>query len=251
MWLGKGDLNGGMVNNALLTVHNLVAGYGKALVLNHISLTVDFPEIVALLGANGAGKTTTLRAIIGLIPCWEGEIVFGEIRINQLPPSDRVRLGLAYCPEGRGIFANLSVLENLRVGAYTLRNRREFLENLHDVFALFPRLKERLHQLAGYLSGGEQQMLAIGRALMSKPKMLLLDEPSLGLAPILVKEIYSKIVELHGEQKISILLVEQNVDIALTVSHRAYVLEKGQIVLYGLSSDLRSHPVIQTAYLGG
>ena len=233
-----------------LQVESVVTGYGKARVLHHVSLKVDRGAIVCLLGSNGAGKTTLMRAVVGLLPCWSGRIVFKEEDITPLSPDKRIRLGIAYSPEGRNIFANLTTLENLYVGGYIIRNKRFLLSNVADTLELFPRLRDRLHQPAGSLSGGEQQMLAIARALMSNPQLLLLDEPSLGLAPLVVEEIYKKIVRINSEAHVSVLVVEQNVDFALRTAKYGYVLEKGAIVLEGQSSELLSHPLIQQAYLG-
>ncbi|MEM2567807.1 MAG: ABC transporter ATP-binding protein [Candidatus Bathyarchaeia archaeon] len=236
--------------NGWLCVDQVVSGYGKARVLHSVSLNVEQGAVVCLLGPNGAGKTTLMRTIVGLLPCWLGRIVFNNQDITHTPPDKRVRLGIAYSPEGRNIFANLTVLENLRMGGYIIRNRQLLAKNILEAFDLFPRLKERQHQTAGSLSGGEQQMLAIARALMSNPLLLLLDEPSLGLAPIVVEEIYKKIAQINNDKKTSILLVEQNVDLALSIAKHGYVLEKGEITLTGRALDLLSHPFVQQSYLG-
>lgn len=236
--------------SAVLRVQNITTGYGKALVLREISVEAYSGEIVALLGPNGAGKTTFMRAVMGLVPCWTGKIFLQADEITNLPPEIRVSMGLGYCPEGRNIFANLTVIENLYVGGHTVQNKRKLKENLEEVFSLFPRLKARSRQIAGSLSGGEQQMLAIGRALMSNPTILLLDEPSLGLAPLLVEEIYRKVKQISKEKDVTLIMVEQNVDIALEVANRGYVLEKGEITLSGSSAELWGHPFVQRSYLG-
>jgi branched-chain amino acid transport system ATP-binding protein len=236
---------------AVLEVKNLVVNYGVITALQGVSLTVRAGDIVTLIGANGAGKTTTLRAISGLLRARGGQIVYQGRTVTHLPAHHLPRLGLAHVPEGRMIFANLTVEENLRMGAYLVREKRAILQGFDYVYGLFPRLKERLHQLAGTLSGGEQQMLAIGRALMGKPKFLMLDEPSLGIAPLLVHKIFEKIVEINRQQGITILLVEQNANLALDVARYGYVLETGKILLEGESSDLRKNPKVKSAYLGG
>jgi branched-chain amino acid transport system ATP-binding protein len=235
----------------MLEIKNLVVGYGAITALHGISLSVPAGGIVTLIGANGAGKTTALKAISGLLKPKSGEVLYAGKNISGLPPHEIVKLGLSHVPEGRMIFANLTVLENLQMGAYLQKDRQEIRRELEHVFVLFPRLKEREQQVAGTLSGGEQQMLAIGRALMSKPKLLLLDEPSLGLAPLLVKTIFEKIVEINREQGLTILLVEQNANLALEISQFGYVLETGKIVLSGDSASLRQNPQVQSAYLGG
>jgi branched-chain amino acid transport system ATP-binding protein len=208
-------------------------------------------SIVTLIGANGAGKTTTLKTISGLLKPKSGEIFYDGQNIAGLPTHQIVARGLSHVPEGRMIFANLTVLENLQLGAYLQKDKKIIRHELEHVFSLFPRLKEREKQIAGTLSGGEQQMLAIGRALMSKPKLLLLDEPSLGLAPLLVKAIFEKIVEINREQGLTILLVEQNANLALEISHFGYVLETGKIILQDDSAALRQNPQVKSAYLGG
>lgn len=233
-----------------LHIDRVVSGYGKARVLHSVSLDVGEGAIVCLLGPNGAGKTTLMRTILGLLPCWSGKIVFKNHDITNALPDRRVRLGIAYSPEGRNVFANLTVLENLYMGGYLIKNRHIRSKNISELFTLFPRLKERQSQIAGSLSGGEQQMLAIARALMSNPQLLLLDEPSLGLAPIVVEEIYKKVAQINTEKNTGILLVEQNVDLALGIAKYGYVLEKGEITLTGHASDLLSHPFIQQSYLG-
>ena len=233
----------------LLSIENVTTGYEKAQVLKKININLGKGEIVALIGANGAGKTTSLRCITGIIKPWEGTIKFNNQKIDALESYEIVSLGISYCPEGRDIFANLSVYENLKVGGYLINDRREFKSNLNKIYELFPRLQERCNQIAGSLSGGEQQMLAIGRALMSKPSVLLLDEPSLGLAPILVESIFKAIQQINSSGT-SILLVEQNVSLALEFAQRAYVLEKGEIKLSGESKDLRESVYVKNLYLG-
>jgi len=211
----------------LLSIENVTTGYEKAQVLKKVNISLEKGEIVALIGANGAGKTTSLRCITGIIKPWEGTIKFNNQKIDALESYEIVSLGISYCPEGRDIFANLSVYENLKVGGYLIKDRREFKSNLNRVYELFPRLQERCNQIAGSLSGGEQQMLAIGRAFMLKPSVLLLDEPSLGLAPILVESIFKAIQQINSSGT-SILLVEQNVSLALELAERAYVLENSK-----------------------
>jgi len=235
----------------MLEIKNLVVGYGAISALQGISLSVKPGSIVTLIGANGAGKTTALKTISGLLKPKSGEILYHGRNIAGLPPHQIVQLGLSHVPEGRMIFANLTVLENLQLGAFLQRDRLVVRRDLEHVFRLFPRLSEREKQIAGTLSGGEQQMLAIGRALMSKPKLLLLDEPSLGLAPLLVKSIFEKIVEINRQQGLTILLVEQNANLALEVSSFGYVLETGKITLQGDSPSLRQNPQVKSAYLGG
>jgi branched-chain amino acid transport system ATP-binding protein len=225
--------------------------YGAITALHGISLSVQPGSVVTLIGANGAGKTTTLKTISGLLRARDGEILYDGKNIAGLPTHQIVKLGISHVPEGRMIFANLTVMENLQMGAYLQKDRRVVQRELDYVFTTFPRLKEREKQIAGTLSGGEQQMLAIGRALMSKPKFLMLDEPSLGLAPLLVKTIFEKIVEINRQQGITILLVEQNANLALEVSHFGYVLETGKITLQGDSATLRQNPQVKSAYLGG
>ncbi len=235
----------------MLEIKNLQVGYGAIPALHGISLSVKAGSIVTLIGANGAGKTTTLKAVSGLLKVQAGEILYEGRNIANLPPHQIVKLGLSHVPEGRMIFTNLTVLENLQLGAYLQKDRHVVRRELEHIFALFPRLKEREQQIAGTLSGGEQQMLAIGRALMSRPKLLLLDEPSLGLAPLLVKTIFEKIVEINRQQGLTILLVEQNANLALEISHFGYVLETGKVVLSGNSTALRQNPQVKSAYLGG
>ncbi len=235
----------------MLEIKNLAVNYGAIAALHGISLSVPDGKIVTLIGANGAGKTTTLKTISGLLKPASGEIIYDGQNIAGLAPHRIVARGVSQSPEGRMIFANLTVHENLQLGAYLEKNRETIRRELERVFVLFPRLKEREKQIAGTLSGGEQQMLAIGRALMSRPRLLLLDEPSLGLAPLLVKSIFEKIVEINRQQNLTILLVEQNANLALEISHFAYVLETGKVVLQGGSAELRQNPKVKSAYLGG
>jgi branched-chain amino acid transport system ATP-binding protein len=235
----------------VLEVHNLSVQYGAITALHGISLSVPAQGIVTLIGGNGAGKTTTLRAISGMVKPTSGRILFDGQDITGLAPHQIVRRGLAHSPEGRLVFANLTVMENLRMGAYLQRDARWIASELDHVFGMFPRLQERREQLAGTLSGGEQQMLAIGRALMSRPRFLMLDEPSLGIAPLLVKEIFARLVELNRERSLPILLVEQNAHLALEVSSHGYVLETGRVLLSDRSSVLRDSPEVRSAYLGG
>jgi branched-chain amino acid transport system ATP-binding protein len=233
----------------LLEVDNISLLYGHIEALHGISLTVAQGEIVALIGANGAGKSTTMRAISGLRPIAKGSIKFDGKDITKLRADLRVVRGVSQSPEGRGIFPGMTVRENLEMGAYTRRNRSEIEEDLQRAFTLFPRLQEREKQAGGTLSGGEQQMLAVGRALMSRPKLLLLDEPSMGLAPILIQQIFDIIVEIN-QQGTTVLLVEQNAQQALSRAHRAYVLETGRIVKAGTGAELLNDPAVKDAYLG-
>ena len=235
----------------MLEVHNLSVQYGAITALHGISLTVPAGSIVTLIGGNGAGKTTTLRAISGMVKPTSGRILFDGQDITGWAPHEIVRRGLAHSPEGRLVFANLTVMENLQMGAYLQRDSQWIASELDYVFGMFPRLQERREQHAGTLSGGEQQMLAIGRALMSRPRFLMLDEPSLGIAPLLVKEIFARLVELNRERSLPILLVEQNAHLALEVSSHGYVLETGRVLLSDRSSVLRDSPEVRSAYLGG
>lgn len=234
----------------LLELRDLSVSYGMIRALRGISLEVGDGEIVTLIGANGAGKSTTLRTISGLVRPAGGEILFEGRPIGRLPSHEIARIGLAHVPEGRKPFANLNVKENLRLGAYRLKDQRDIQASMERVFRSFPRLRERLHQPAGTLSGGELQMLAMGRGLMSRPRLLMLDEPSMGLSPILVDEIFSIIREIN-QAGTAILLVEQNANMALTVAHRAYVIETGAIVLAGPAAELSRDQRVQAAYLGG
>ena len=235
----------------MLNINDLKVNYGSVAALHGISLSVKQGAIVTLIGGNGAGKTTTLRAISGLQRAQAGAVVFDGRDITQLPAHEIVKLGLAHVPEGRMVFANLTVLENLQMGAYLRSDKAGIAADMAYVFTIFPRLKEREQQVSGTLSGGEQQMLAIGRALMSKPRFLMLDEPSLGIAPLLVKTIFEKIVEINRQQGITILLVEQNANLALGISHEGYVLETGRIILQDGAAALRNNPQVKSAYLGG
>jgi len=233
----------------MLEVNDLVVNYGAIQALQGISFHVQEGEVVTLIGANGAGKSTTLRAISGLLHPSAGDISYLGGSIAGKPADWIVKQGVIHVPEGRKIFAPLTVRENLEVGAYTRSDRQEIAQAMQRVFSSFPRLEERLSQLGGTLSGGEQQMLAMGRGLMAQPRLLLLDEPSMGLAPILVEEIFDIITEIH-EQGVSILLVEQNAAMALSVADRAYVLETGRIVLEGPAQEVLRNPEVQAAYLG-
>jgi len=233
----------------LLEIKDLTLLYGRIEALHGISLHVDEGEIVALIGANGAGKTTTMRAISGLRPVAKGGIVFNGQDVTRLRADKRVILGIGQSPEGRGVFPGMTVLENLEIGAYTRRDKAGVAADLDRVFGLFPRLLERRKQAGGTLSGGEQQMLAVGRALMTRPKLLLLDEPSMGLAPMLIQQIFEIITEING-QGTTVLVVEQNAQQALSRAHRAYVLETGRIVKTGTGQDLLHDPAVKDAYLG-
>ncbi len=233
----------------LLEVRDLQVAYGAIAALKGISFEVDEGEIVTLIGGNGAGKSTTLRSISGLIRPRSGSTVFRGQDITRAPSHKIVSMGISHCPEGRRPFSNLSVRENLLLGAYTQREGKETADSLERVFVRFPRLRERVGQLAGTLSGGEQQMLAMGRALMARPQILLLDEPSMGLSPILVQQIFDIIREIN-QAGTAILLVEQNAYMALSIAKRAYVLETGEVALAGSASQLRSDPKVRAAYLG-
>ena len=233
----------------MLALENISVNYGAIEALRGISLRVEKGEVVTLIGANGAGKTTTLRTITGLLEPREGRVTFEGEDISGKPTHKLVARGISMSPEGRGVFANLSVRENLQMGAYLQKNRGETAASMERVFQMFPRLKERESQKAGTLSGGEQQMLAMSRALMSRPRLLLLDEPSLGLAPLVVHTIFEAIEEIRSKGT-TILLVEQNAHAALSHSDRAYVLETGEIVMQGPSKDLAKDPRIKEAYLG-
>jgi branched-chain amino acid transport system ATP-binding protein len=233
----------------LLEIDDVSLLYGRIQALHGISLHVDEGEVVALIGANGAGKSTTLRAISGIRPVSSGAIRFNGEDITRLRADLRVVRGLSQAPEGRGIFPGMTVLENLDMGAYTRKDKAGIAADLERVLELFPRLAERRKQAGGTLSGGEQQMLAVGRALMSRPKLVLLDEPSMGLAPMLIQQIFSIITEIN-EQGTTVLLVEQNAQQALTRAHRAYVLETGRIVKSGTGTELLHDPAVKDAYLG-
>jgi len=233
----------------LLETQHLKVAYGSVVALKDLSLTVQSGELVCLIGANGAGKSTALKALAGIQPVTSGSIRYDDHAITELPPYERVRRGIALVPEGRGIFGRLTVLENLQLGAYARADATAVVRDLAYVLELFPRLAERKRQVAGTLSGGEQQMLAIGRALMGRPRLLLLDEPSMGLAPIMVQKIFT-IVRRIAADGVTILLVEQNARLALEVSQRGYVLESGRIVLADAAPALLANPDVQDAYLG-
>lgn len=234
---------------AMLEVKNLEVYYGMIAAIKGISFEVNKGEVIALIGANGAGKTTTLQTITGMIKPAAGEILFEGTDIAKVPGHKIVSMGMAHVPEGRRVFAQLSVYENLKLGAYTRKDKAEIAESLESVYKSFPRLKERKSQLAGTLSGGEQQMLAMGRALMSKPKMILMDEPSMGLSPIFVEEIFNIVREISAGGT-TVLLVEQNAKKALAIANRAYVLETGNIVLSGDAKEMMNNDSIKKAYLG-
>lgn len=234
---------------ALLELENVHTYYGNIHALKGVSLTVDEAEIVSLIGANGAGKSTTLKTISGSLQPREGTIRLSGNDLSQFKSHEIVSQGVVHVPEGRRVFAEMSVGENLQMGAFALTDNSNFAQNLDRVYTLFPRLKERRRQLGGTLSGGEQQMLAMGRAMMANPKVLLLDEPSMGLAPVLVDSIFDTIQELNKEGT-TILLVEQNARVALQIAHRGYVIETGEIVLSGSAEQLRSDEMVQKAYLG-
>lgn len=235
---------------AILSLKNISVNYGGIKALKNISIDVNEGEIITLIGSNGAGKTTTLRAISGIVKPISGEILLNGQNIVGTKPHLLVPKGISHSPEGRGIFANLTVMENLEMGAYTRSSKSEMAEDFEKVFKLFPRVKERIKQVAGTLSGGEQQMVAISRALMSRPKILLLDEPSLGLAPQIVATIFNIIQEVN-KNGMTVLLVEQNAFQSLKIAHRGYVIETGEIVLTGSGKDLLSNPKVKEAYLGG
>lgn len=234
----------------MLKLKNVDAYYGYIHTLKEVSLEIEEGNIVTLLGANGAGKTSILKVISGLLKPKSGSISFNGEDITGMSPEKIVKQGIIQSPEGRQVFPELSVAENLQIGAYTQKDRKEASRTLEKVYHYFPRLKEREKQEAGTLSGGEQQMLAIGRALMAKPKLLLLDEPSLGLAPLIVKDIFSIIQEIN-QQGTTVFLVEQNANQALSISHYAYILETGKITHHGNAADLRNDPKVKQAYLGG
>lgn len=237
----------------MLEINNLHVYYDKVHVLKDISLRLGENECVTLLGANGAGKSTLINTICGLVPPAAGSIKLEGAEISQIPAYNIVRLGISQVPEGRQIFSSMSVMDNLRLGAYTRFShapKDKIAEDMEHVFQIFPRLKERKNQLSGTLSGGEQQMLAIGRALMSKPKILLLDEPSLGLAPLVVQFIFETITRLRHESSISVMMVEQNARAAFQIAERGYILETGKIIMEDISSALVNNPDVQKAFLG-
>jgi branched-chain amino acid transport system ATP-binding protein len=237
-------------NGTLLSIQNLQVAYGNILALQGISVEVQEGEIVTLIGANGAGKSTLLRAISGVVPIRSGKITFGSTDLNSVPAHRIVEMGVAHVPEGRGIFANLTVLENLKLATWSRKDRNELRGEYQRVFEIFPRLAERQSQLAGTLSGGEQQMLAVARALMTRGRLMLLDEPSMGLAPVLVREIFQTLREINATGT-TILLVEQNARQALKLAHRGYVLETGRLTVEGTASELMDNPSVKAAYLGG
>jgi branched-chain amino acid transport system ATP-binding protein len=239
-----------MAERALLTIQDLFVSYGGIRALQGISLDVYKGEIVTLIGANGAGKSTLLRAISGIVPVESGTITYGDTNLKSVPAHRIVELGVAHVPEGRGIFANLTVLENLKLATWSRKDRGALGQDYDKVFKLFPRLDERKLQLAGTLSGGEQQMLAVGRALMTRGQMVLFDEPSMGLAPVLVREIMQTIKDIN-QTGTTILLVEQNARQALKIAHRGYVLETGTLTLAGNAKELMDDPKVKAAYLGG
>jgi branched-chain amino acid transport system ATP-binding protein len=234
---------------SMLNVENVHTYYGKIHALKGISLTIEKGEIVTLIGGNGAGKTTTLRTISGLLKPSEGRVTLNNEDLIKYPAHEIVYKGVSMVPEGRGVFARLSVTENLEMGSYSRSDKAEINRNFDRVFGLFPRLKERRTQLAGTLSGGEQQMLATGRALMSNPSLLLMDEPSMGLAPVLVELIFDTIEQINKEGT-TILLVEQNALMALSIAHRGYVLQTGEIIIKDTAANLKNDPTVQKAYLG-
>ena len=234
---------------AFLEASNLHAAYGQTRVLHGMNFAMDEGTITTLLGANGAGKTTTLRALCGMVRT-EGEIHFSGQRIDGRATEDIVRLGIAHVPDGRGTFVNLSTEENLRLGAYTRKDRDNVESDLERMYGYFPRLKERRAQQAGTLSGGEQQMLAVSRALMLRPKLMLLDEPSFGLAPLIVTELFGILRAVNEKERVSMLVVEQNAAMALNLADRAYVIETGRVVLSGLAADIRKDDAVRRAYLG-
>ena len=235
----------------ILEVNDLNVYYGGIHAIKNISFEIKKGEIVSLIGANGAGKTSTLHAISGLIPIKAGEISLNGMNVTNIEAHKLVSQGMAHVPEGRRIFTELTVLENLEMGAYARNDYTQIKEDMEEIFKLFPRLAERKKQLAGTMSGGEQQMLAMARALMSKPSLLLLDEPSMGLAPLFVQEIFKIIEKVNKEQGVTVLLVEQNANMALSIADRGYVLETGQIILEGTGKELITNPEIKKAYLGG
>ena len=234
---------------SLLELKKVHAAYGATRVLHGIDFAMAANSITALLGANGAGKTTTLRAICGMVRA-QGEVRFGGERIDGRKTEDIVRLGIAHVPDGRGTFANFTTEENLRLGAYTRKDRNQIPGDLERIYGYFPRLKERREQQAGTLSGGEQQMLAVSRALMLRPRLLLLDEPSFGLAPLVVKELFGILRTINQREKVSMLLVEQNASMALELADRAYLIETGRVVLSGSASDIRGNDAVRRSYLG-
>lgn len=235
---------------SLLSVENVRAGYGSMEVLHDVTLSLDEGEIVTLIGANGAGKSTTLNVICGIVRPWSGIVRIREKEVTRVSTPEIVRLGVSQVPEGRKLFSELTVRENLEMGAYLRRDKTEVRRDMEHIFELFPILRDRMNQRAGSLSGGEQQMCAIGRALMARPRVLLLDEPSLGLAPILVAQIFEMIRRLH-KSGVALLLVEQNAKMALEIAHRGYVMETGRVLMEGDAKSLLNDPRVRSAYLGG
>ncbi|HBF36440.1 MAG TPA: ABC transporter ATP-binding protein [Firmicutes bacterium] len=233
----------------MLEVKNLIVNYGAIRALSDVSFNVEEGEIVALIGANGAGKTTILNTISGLLPVVKGQVIFKEMDITKVSPHRIVNLGISHVPEGRRVFPRMSVIENLEMGAFIRKDRARIRKSMDEIFRLFPRLGERKEQMAATLSGGEQQMLAMGRALMAKPLLMLMDEPSMGLAPMLVTEIF-KIINDINRSGTTILLVEQNANIALSIANRAFVMETGNIIIQGNANELAVNPAIRKAYLG-
>ncbi|HZM21634.1 MAG TPA: ABC transporter ATP-binding protein [Anaerolineales bacterium] len=236
--------------DTLLSIQDLKVAYGSVLALQGISIEVHEGEIVTLIGANGAGKSTLLRAISGIVPIQSGKIMFDAVNLGTVPAHNIVKLGVAHVPEGRGIFANLTVQENLKLSTWSRTDRKDIQKEYQRIFDLFPRLAERQNQLAGTLSGGEQQMLAVARALMTRGRLLLLDEPSMGLAPVLVREIFQIVREINATGT-TILLVEQNARQALRLAHRGYLLETGILKVAGTAEELMDNPSVKAAYLGG
>ncbi len=234
----------------MFEVRNLHTGYEKLEVVKGVSLEVERGQIVAIIGSNGAGKTTVFKAILGILPAWQGEILFEDEDFTRYSPVLRIKQGISLVPQGRNVFPYLTVLENLQLGAYTRKDRKEIQEGIENAYGMFPILKERKNQKAGTLSGGEQQMLVIARALMSHPKFLMLDEPSLGIAPFLLKEIFRTIRMINEEQRTTILMVEQRALHALKVAHRGYALENGKIYLSGSAQELLNDDRVRHAYLG-
>jgi branched-chain amino acid transport system ATP-binding protein len=235
--------------STLLLLENVSVSYDKVVALKNVSVSIPEGKIVSILGANGAGKSTILNAVSGIVPLKQGAIRLGDRRIDKLSPADIVRLGISHCPEGREVFPDLTVYENLLMGAYT-KTRQEFATELCTVFKIFPIIDKRKDQLASTLSGGEQQMLAIARAIVSKPRFLLLDEPSLGIAPKLIREIF-KTLKIINETGVGIVLIEQNANLALNIAHYAYVLEVGNVALEGRAAELKQSEYVRSAYLGG
>lgn len=234
----------------MLKIQDLRVAYGGIEALKGIDLEVEEGKIVALIGANGAGKSTTLRSIVGLVKPETGMITYNDQDLSKVQTKDLVKKGITLVPEGRRVFDNLTVLENLKIGAFYRKDDKGIKDDLEWVYTLFPRLKERTWQLAGTLSGGEQQMLAVGRALMSRPKLLMMDEPSLGLAPLIVKEIFNIIQQIHREHGVTILLIEQNANVSLKIADKAYVMETGRITLQGTGEELLANEEVKKAYLG-